>query len=658
MTVRGTVDVDGGSRAFTYHFDHNAIADAVRVGESLVTLTASGNLLRFDATTLTMTAQAVVPGRGTAISVDDRGRVLLGTEDGRIASVDPLTLGRTLVMRDEGAVHWVSQTATRLVAVLKPMVVEPWPGEPVDAYFTALERARWSVLVREGGRSRRHQLPERFEPNGFAVDGNRLWMAVDRGEFGGSLRAMDLGTGRMTSVEGDRGVRGLLRTKAGRLLSYGGLAHFGLSDGFIGRVEDGRQQILFEVEAGPVPLDNAPRPDGPIDRILEDEATGGFLVLSSHVLYRANADFTAWSRRADLGGRWHAGSRFATANTPTINTLLPTPDHDDELLAISGRDGVMRESAGTVRRFSIPAQLESSIVDIWPTSIGVLFLPLVTSPEMWRQSNGGWEPLAICPEEFSGSGSIPVQDDGPGVVSFCAPNTIPGRAAFWNIDAQGRLAMREEWRHHPPETPDEFLSDAQGRIIGLGGLGTITLQTWNGREWLAAGSAPVEEFGRQLGLSGRAHVTVSTSGDGRALIWDVWNGSLRWLTSPPNGQDSVRFERVTRRELTNVSDAIADGNDAALVATSRGVFRYVHSADRVEPVPSPARDHVFTIARDREGRLWAAGDRLYVSPDGAGRTWRLVDLPMLSPTRAKRIRVGADGTLWVSVFDRGVVEIH
>ena len=62
-------------------------------------------------------------------------------------------------------------------------------------------------------------------------------------------------------------------------------------------------------------------------------------------------------------------------------------------------------------------------------------------------------------------------------------------------------------------------------------------------------------------------------------------------------------------------------------------------------------------ARDGNGRLWAAGARLSVSPDGAGRTWKLVDLPMVSPTRTKRMRVDADGTLWVSLYDRGVVTL-
>ena len=155
MAVRGTVDVDGRSRGFTYHFDHNALAAAVRVDEWLIALTASGNLLRFDARMLTVAAQAVVPGRATAISVEDGHRVMLGTEDGQIASVDPVTLDRTVLARSEGSVQWLARTGDRVVAALKPAVVEPWPGEPFDAFDRATESARWLVFVRRGGTSSR-----------------------------------------------------------------------------------------------------------------------------------------------------------------------------------------------------------------------------------------------------------------------------------------------------------------------------------------------------------------------------------------------------------------------------------------------------------------------------------------------------------------------
>jgi hypothetical protein len=91
-TIQGSVDIrDGRHVRFRYYFNHNALKDCVRVGNSLIALTESGNLIRFDAETLRLQGQAIIPGRGTAIAPASN-RVLIGTEDGRIYGVDPASL--------------------------------------------------------------------------------------------------------------------------------------------------------------------------------------------------------------------------------------------------------------------------------------------------------------------------------------------------------------------------------------------------------------------------------------------------------------------------------------------------------------------------------------------------------------------------------------
>jgi hypothetical protein len=91
-TIQGSVDIrDGRQVRFRYYFNHNALKDCVRVGNSLIALTESGNLIRFDAETLRLQGQAIIPGRGTAIAPASN-RVLIGTEDGRIYGVDPASL--------------------------------------------------------------------------------------------------------------------------------------------------------------------------------------------------------------------------------------------------------------------------------------------------------------------------------------------------------------------------------------------------------------------------------------------------------------------------------------------------------------------------------------------------------------------------------------
>src|SRR5208282_4910595 len=91
-----------GTVQWSYHFDHNALKDAELVGRDLVALTESGNLVRFNADTLAITAHQVVAGRV----------VWLGS-------------GKTL-----GKTH-------SIVAVIDARAdVMPWPGEPFKEYET------------------------------------------------------------------------------------------------------------------------------------------------------------------------------------------------------------------------------------------------------------------------------------------------------------------------------------------------------------------------------------------------------------------------------------------------------------------------------------------------------------------------------------------
>jgi hypothetical protein len=75
-----------------------------------------------------------------------------------------------------------------------------------------------------------------------------------------------------------------------------------------------------------------------------------------------------------------------------------------------------------------------------------------------------------------------------------------------------------------------------------------------------------------------------------------------------------------------------------------------------KPIPSPSlSEEIKSICRDGQGRLWAAGKRLYISSDD-GKRWNNVELPMFSDTYTKRVRPNAmaPGVI-VALPDRGVV---
>jgi hypothetical protein len=656
VDVTGRTEVAGQAARFVYDFDHNALADGVRAGDAVIALTASGNLLRVDARTLALTTQQVVDGRATAIALDDRGVVLAGKEDGQIAVVDPSTLALTTIGQADGAITWLMRRGGTLVAIARSQTPEPWPGQDYASLNRLMQRpARLSMFVSQGGKvSTRAWSGEAATT--FFLDAGLLWFGTDLGEFGGALGSIDLDTGRRVDVPVENGVLGIMRADDGRLLAYGGTAHLWAASGFVAEVVDGRARMLRQFERPTQPPIDQSHPNAPIDRVAADRAGSGFVVLSAHHLYHASADFSTWSLSTDLGGRWSAGRRHSVGSTPTVNALLPGLSAS-EWLAIRGRDGIQRIVGDRVESAVVPRQLESPIVDIWHTSNGTIFLSDGESV-LWRHDGGTWTTSALCPDHIPGSDSepsaMPIADDGRGLLVDCDGTVTPGPSALVHIDGTGAMRtidVRTSDRN--TSTPASLFVGPAGRLFGMN---EETLWRSDDGGWQIAGAiGSWPAMDRWSGQAGRQYVTLATPDDRTAFIWHVGIGDLLRLSHQTD--DRWRLDVIGRPTMANIFDAVADRDDAILTSTPRGLFRYHTGDGRIERYRLPARDRIVTAVRDRRGRIWAAGDRLYVSSDG--RRWNVVDLPMMSQTWLKRLRLDPESpdTLLLSLFDRGFVAI-
>jgi hypothetical protein len=701
-TIQGSVDIrDGRQVRFRYYFNHNALKDCVRVGNSLIALTESGNLIRFDAETLRLQGQAIIPGRGTAIAPASN-RVLIGTEDGRIYGVDPASLILKVVVTVQGKVAWLSDDGSdttqnrRIVAVVDnfPEVL-PWPGEPFkdyDARSARLERTEtrpYFVAVYANGKGK--MLPlllgKNFAiPNSYLLDdSSRLWMGTDKGEWGGECSYMDLRTGKVHAVAGDvSGVLGFLRSTDGRLFAYGGTSHLGMHAGYISQIKDEHLDNVSEFESNdwkqPVPekvqqiisqLKKAPevqgqiasadgKPQGPIDLMIEDFDKRGFWVISAHTLYRTDSLFSEWSKIVDLGGRWYGGRRYSVGNTPTVNRLIADKSKPDRLLAVMGRDGLELVSDARVEKLSFAGELESPVIEIWKTSIGTVFLADDSGHTAWRVGDDGWQEMRFFPNRRpSDEGAdwyeaSPFGDDGDGIVAFSSDNISPGERDIVKLRTQGTKETTESWKDSSSRWDSSFLRTSDGHLLRISGS-KLEIRLASG--WSEAGVSKMPDSDeRKRELFGRRYVSLAAANQTEIFL-DVELGELDKLTRPSD--ERYFFAPLSYKQKaapTGVFDAIADSDGWVLLATAQGLFRLRLEDGQRKPIPSPSlSEEIKSICRDEQGRLWAAGRRLYVSSD-EGKRWNNVELPMVSDTYTKRVRPNpmAPGLI-LALHDRGVV---
>jgi hypothetical protein len=688
--ISGSANIkDIGTVRWSYHFDHNALKDAERIGRNLVALTESGNLVRFDAKTLSVTGHQIIPGRGIAIAQGEGSKLLIGAEDGQIYEVVPTTLALTPVIKASGRVVWlaaggVAGRTHSIVSVVDARAdVLPWPGEPFEAYETRSKRIEGQVirplkvLIFDGGTSK--YIP--FQQGSFATptafmldDSYRLWMGTDKGEWGGQYSYMELGTGRLRTFETSSGVLGFLKLRDGRVLAYGGMSHLGMQSGFIADVSknppvylreftnrpktelpEAAKRVLEHAKAKP-PEPSAGSPQGPVDLVIEDNGTAGFWVLSEHDVYRCDRDFGKWEKTAELGGRWSGGRNYSVGNTPTIQRVLLTDSARPELLAVSGRDGLARFSSGKVQHVQVQGQIESSIIEVWPTSVGVVFLNDNDSHTGWRLHDIGWQRVRFFPEEKPDNPDAdwdfadPILDDH-GIVAYFGTNITPGERGFLRVGDQLKPNVLETWKDDSSFNGSSILATSDNTLLDVS---EGELRRWNGREWEAAGSYTGSDTDRRRLLKGRSYIGLINIRASEVFL-DVELGDLLRLTKSERGFDLRPLTTSKGPAPAGIFDATADREGYLLLATASGLVRFNPVGGEREIIPAPNTTEEFkTIVRDSAGRIWTAGDLLYVSPD-EGKHWSIVGLPMLSPTYIKRVRNVSPVVMAIALHDRGVV---
>jgi hypothetical protein len=155
------------------------------------------------------------------------------------------------------------------------------------------------------------------------------------------------------------------------------------------------------------------------------------------------------------------------------------------------------------------------------------------------------------------------------------------------------------------------------------------------------------------------------SNESHDVILDTALGEFLKLMRPPDGPWRLELLRYGRRQAPKgVFDAGPDRAGWMLAATASGLIRFRLDDGQSERIPSPNKTERFTtLARDKAGWLWTAGNQIYVSKND-GKSWASVVLPML-PTNPEgdvlmKLKPNPDSLhgMWIALGDRGIVAIE
>jgi hypothetical protein len=647
-TVRASAAPDAPTVSWTHHFDRNSLSAACIAGDSVLAVTRSDWLLRFDLKTLKPTGETFLGGP-VAVFADAPGfGPLVAFADGRLFAVDPATLtlrenkeklrlpgrplwlgGRVAPGRKEPSLVTVCvvrgrrtyrQGDRRVVRDGGLLLVEETEG-PADAppaHLVALPAMESSG-----------------HPSAFLLDSQaRLWMGADFGEWGGYAVCLNLNTGRQTDYpEFHDNVFGFCERPDGAIWAYGGLIHLGSAGGFVTPLKGGRADrgyrfpdpVFRPGQSGALDSRQTPpaSPDLPITHILPEPGGNGAVVFTYGDVFTADADLRNWKHRGELVLSYRSGRPDAVGSYPAINSLMKAPG--GRLLAATVGDGLVEIAGGKAASHAEPARMPAAVVDAMPVAGGLVLAGDAWDGDgFWERDGKGWKPFHREP---------PVRP--PPGQSWESRQAMPdGRGGLLTVEASdGRDTVVTLTRWGKPGEPGRTVALMKRSV--LGGWSAAFFITPDGRIWSAAGDKLYRLDGDDWREMGPAAPTgglrvVGRIGDGWLLL-PRRGGRPAHLEPSADGR-SATLTALDWPGLGEVRDAVDLGGGRLLLATDAGL-KTLDSAGRPQRPAEASLPHipddVRRLCRDGSGRLWLAGRRLWLLGSD-GRPHALDALPTLT----------------------------
>jgi hypothetical protein len=622
---------------YTIHFDRNSLRDSLRLGNGLIALTSSGTLLRFELPEVRLVRERIDTEKVTCLGRGEGGAILAGLSDGRVCRVDPATLEFNDVTKLPAPPQWIGWGQAQgnrpagLVVVTRPTKPANYNGRHYDLPYLVI-----------------HDLAtgKTFEPGelatSFLLDGaGRLWLGVDKGEWGGRIIRVDLAKGIIATIkpppsrEPDRqafweGIYGFIELRDGQVWAFGGTSHMGVNHGYVTRIDgaEPRPLVTFEPPRDAEKKPNPEQPSLPITHIVEEK--DALLVFSYSDVFRVDKSLKTWKKVATLEIQYRWGRPDAMGAYPSVRAVHP-PSRDGEpyVLATVGDGYVLLEGAKATSH-SLPGQLGASSVDgIENSSEGLLCFQRDDRLPLWTLRAKGWEIASLAPPfevdpasdlaEFEAKQGAWYETRvlvGPGGTIYTVSGTslsTATRTTARRVDGKSLRLGRETTTLYPSSS---FIT-ADGTLwyAFYGGLKRFEKGRWETVALLPVEGTPSRAT--PLNTDGPPWLLLDRSSD---RLWQLKHGAQG---------DNPQLTEVEIREgekPLRISGAIPWPGRTLLLATDAGLRAYDPAAQKLSKVdleepPQP----VTSLVRDGLGRLWLGGKSGLWMVEAGGKTLESFD---------------------------------
>ena len=648
-----------------YHFDRNAIVDSRLLGAQIVGLTASGNLVAFDAESFAVRREQVMRRRATCLGPADKTHVLAGIANGSIVRVAVGDLAIEEVTDIPGSPRWIGKRGK--------------DGALVIAYQPEA-RPEADVFIRDDGQSRTYNIGSTSVL--FLDSKDRLWLAN-----GDKVQLLDLAEGTLRELAWKGGwprVHGFTELSNGQIWAFGGTEKSGEMASFVIRLLPGSKPVLLFGVGGKHRAQAAPTT--PITHVLEELDPPRILVVSRDDVSITDGNLAQWQPLDALT----AGHREDEA----LSALGQAHITGHRILLTLVHGGFMEVTADFTRRHLLDGQdsvfRPSGIVRL---ASGMAFYgdggPLF-------YAGGKWHPLPepiMPPAELMGLArpgekerqwaamtTIPIEEE----VSYVIAKAGPPRHYIGHLHGLHDVFLTARWdgkvltvlgREDLPIEPDDTFVTPDKQLWNVDDQGLWSFSAGRWRMVMRAGAAGTG--------SGKPSVTLDSAGARAHVGFKSAIGEpLHFAEAPaspffglPSAASSWALVRLDSNEAGGVPlideisvkvdgrrlllrDLTLWGNrkDELLLATNHGLCAFNIKWGTCDLLrPEGLGDEVSLFMRDGTKRLWLGGRGLWVLRDGKHADAVHPAIPMLADTRVVALAEAPDGRLVIGLEDRGAV---